>query len=109
MKPEQEEKLDKAIAQSTDSIEKIVGIDQKLQALEAGMRELGESFKKFVDGFAESVAPAAKRVARTGVPVSKEDDGRRAASAEPAEETLHDSLKAALANPQPGTGVVHAR
>ena len=79
MKPEQEEKLDKAVTQSTSSLEKIGEIDRKLESLEAGLKELADAFRKFSEGFARSFTPLDKRIARTNVTVSKEDDGRRPA------------------------------
>ena len=79
MKPEQEEKLDKAVTQSTSSLEKIGEIDRKLESLEAGLKELADAFRKFSEGFARSFTPLDKRIARTSVTVSKEDDGRRPA------------------------------
>ena len=81
MKPEQEEKLDKALTQSAKSIEKIGEIDRKLESLEAGLKELADAFRKFTEGFAKSfTAPVEKRIARTSVTVSKEDDSRRTRS-----------------------------
>lgn len=74
MKPEQEEKIEKAIMQSASSLEKIGEIDRKLESLEAGLKELADAFRKFTEGFAKSFAPPEKRVARTSVTVSKEDD-----------------------------------
>lgn len=76
MKPEQEETLEKAITQSTHSLEKIVDVDRKLESLEAGLKELADAFRKFSEGFAKSLLPQEKRVARTSVTVSKEDDGQ---------------------------------
>ena len=74
MKPEQEEKIEKAITQSARSLEKIAEIDRKLESLESGLRELADAFRKFTEGFAKSFAAQEKRVARTSVTVSKEDD-----------------------------------
>jgi hypothetical protein len=74
MKPEQEEKMEKAIMQSASSLEKIAQIDSKLQSLEAGLKELADAFRKFTEGFAKSFTAPEKRVARTSVTVSKEDD-----------------------------------
>jgi hypothetical protein len=79
MKPEQEEKLDKAVTQSTSSLEKIGEIDRKLESLEAGLKELADAFRKFSEGFARSFTPLDKRIARTSVAVSKEDDGKHPA------------------------------
>jgi hypothetical protein len=76
MKPEQEEKIDKAITQSASSLEKVAEIDRKLESLEAGLKELADAFRKFTEGFAKSFTPPEKRVARTIVTVSKEDDSR---------------------------------
>ena len=76
MKPEQEEKIDKAITQSASSLEKIGEIDRKLESLEAGLKELADAFRKFSEGFAKSFTQPEKRVARTSVAVSKEDDSR---------------------------------
>ena len=76
MKPEQEEKLDKAITQSGSSLEKIAAIDQKLESLEAGLKELADAFRKFSEGFARTFTPPEKRIARTSVTVSKEEDGK---------------------------------
>lgn len=76
MKPEQEEKLDKALTQSTSSLAKIGEVDRKLESLEAGLKELADAFRKFTEAFAKSVTGPEKHVARTGVTVSKEDDSR---------------------------------
>lgn len=77
MKAEQEEKLDKAIAQSAESVERVDSLNKKLDSLESGLKELAEAFRNFTEGFAKSLAPVeAKRIARTSVAVSKEDDGR---------------------------------
>ena len=111
MKPEHEEKLDKAIAQSNHSLEKIVDVDRKLESLEAGLKELADAFRKFSEGFAKSLLPQEKRVARTSVAVSKEDDGRNSAgrgsgfvSAREGQQTDADTgfleaMKSAHANP----------
>ena len=82
MKPEQEEKIDKAITQSASSLEKIGEIDRKLESLEAGLKELADAFRKFSEGFAKSFTQPEKRVARTSVTVSKEDDGYRPAESD---------------------------
>jgi len=74
MKPEQEEKLDKALTQSANSVEKIGDVNRKLESLEAGLKELADAFRKFTEGFAKSLTGPEKRVARTSVTVSKEDD-----------------------------------
>ena len=76
MKPEQEEKLDKALTQSTTSLAKIGEVDRKLESLEAGLKELADAFRKFTEGFAKSFTVPERRVARTSVTVSKEDDSR---------------------------------
>jgi|SRR5579872_141388 len=74
MNSEQEIKIDKAIMQSASSLEKIGEIDRKVESLEGGLKELADAFRKFTEGFAKSFATPEKRVARTGVTVSKEDD-----------------------------------
>jgi hypothetical protein len=118
MKPEQEEKLEKAIMQSGASIEKIAAVDKKLESLEAGLKELADAFRKFTEGFAKSFASGEKRVARTSVTVSKEDDSRSSREARdsqhPAEGgRIHgrqndadpgvlEAMKAAHANPTLG-------
>jgi hypothetical protein len=118
MKPEQEEKLEKAIMQSGASIEKVAAVDKKLESLEAGLKELADAFRKFTEGFAKSFAPGDKRVARTSVTVSKEDDSRSSREARdsqhPAEGgRIHgrqndadpgvlEAMKAAHANPTIG-------
>jgi hypothetical protein len=76
MNSDQENKIDKAITQSASSLEKIGEIDRKLESLEAGLKELADAFRKFTEGFAKSFTPPEKRVARTTVTVSKEDDSR---------------------------------
>ena len=77
MNSEQQDKIEKAITQSASSLEKIEQIGGKLESLEAGLRELADAFRKFSEGFAKSFAVPEKRVARTSVTVSKEDDYRR--------------------------------
>ena len=113
MKPEQEEKLDKAITQSNHSLEKVVDIDRKLESLEAGLKELADAFRKFSEGFAKSITAPEKRIARTSVTVSKEDDGKnppgggrihiaregRQADADPG---FIEAMKTAHANPVVG-------
>jgi hypothetical protein len=74
MRAEEEEKLDKAITQSGSSLEKIAAIDQKLESLEAGLKELADAFRKFSEGFARNFTLPERRIARTSVTVSKEDD-----------------------------------
>jgi hypothetical protein len=74
MKPEQDEKLDKALTQSANSLEKVGEVGRKLESLEAGLKELADAFRKFTEGFAKSFTAPEKRVARTSVTVSKEDD-----------------------------------
>ena len=76
MNSDQENKIDKALTQSASSLEKIGEIDRKLESLEAGLKELADAFRKFTEGFAKSFTPPEKRVARTTVTVSKEDDSR---------------------------------
>ena len=77
MKPEQEQKLEKALAQSAESAERVDSLNKKLDSLESGLKELAEAFRSFTEGFAKSFAPIeAKRIARTSIAVSKEDDGR---------------------------------
>ncbi|MBV9148025.1 MAG: hypothetical protein JO065_19065 [Acidobacteria bacterium] len=78
MNAEQESRIEKAIAPSAGSLEKIGEIDRKLESLEAGLKELADAFRKFSEGFAKSFAVPEKRVARTSVTVSKEDDYRPA-------------------------------
>ena len=97
MKPEHEEKLDKAIAQSNNSLEKIVDIDRKLESLEAGLKELADAFRKFSEGFAKSLTPPEKRIARTSVTVSKEDDGKN-----PSGTRIHVEREGAQADAHPG-------
>lgn len=46
MKSEQEEKIEKAIAQSASSLEKIAQIDGKLESLESGLKELADAFRR---------------------------------------------------------------
>jgi hypothetical protein len=108
MKPEQEEKLDKAVTQSTSSLEKIGEIDRKLESLEAGLKELADAFRKFSEGFAKSFTLPEKRVARTSVPVSKEDDGKHPAGGgrvhverlqSDADAGFLEAMKSAHANP----------
>jgi hypothetical protein len=108
MKPEQEEKLDKAVTQSTSSLEKIGEIDRKLQSLEAGLKELADAFRKFSEGFAKSFTLPEKRVARTSVTVLKEDDGKHSAGGGrvhverpqgDADAGFLDAMKSAHANP----------
>ena len=118
MKPEQEEKLEKAITQSHASLAKIEAIDKKLESLEAGLKELADAFRKFTEGFAKSFGAGDKRVARTSVTVSKEDDSRSSRSG-PSEEHpaeggrihgrrgdadpgLLEAMKSAHANPMIG-------
>lgn len=76
MNTEQDNKIEKALTQSANSLEKIGEVDRKLESLEAGLKELADAFRKFTEGFAKSFTPPEKRVARTSVTVSKEDDGR---------------------------------
>ena len=108
MKPEQEEKLDKAVTQSTSSLEKIGEIDRKLESLEAGLKELADAFRKFSEGFAKSFTGPEKRIARTSVAVSKEDDGKHPAGGgrvhverlqSDADAGFLDAMKSAHANP----------
>ena len=112
MKPEQEAKLEKAIMQSDTSLEKIDAIDKKLESLEAGLKELADAFRKFSEGFAKSLAVPEKRVARTSVAVSKEDDGKHPAGSGrthgiqerrgDADAGFLDAMKTAHANPMLG-------
>lgn len=78
MNPNYEQELEKAISQTTASLEKIGELDRKLESLESGLKELADAFRKFSEGFAKSFSPPERRVARTGVTVSKEDDARNA-------------------------------
>ena len=96
MKPEQEQKLDKALAQSSESFERVDSLNKKLDSLESGLKELAEAFRNFTEGFAKSLAPVeAKRIARTSVAVSKEDDGR----AQLHDGGVREAIKAAHGNP----------
>ena len=52
-------------------------LQQKLESLESGLKELADAFRKFSEGFAKSLSPADKRVARTSVTVSKQEDSAR--------------------------------
>jgi hypothetical protein len=49
-------------------------VQQKLESLEAGLKELADAFRKFSEGFAKSFSSKDKRVARTSVAVSKQED-----------------------------------
>lgn len=77
MNPNYEQELEKAISQTTASLEKIGELDRKLESLESGLKELADAFRKFSEGFAKSFSPPERRVARTSVSVSKEDDARK--------------------------------
>jgi hypothetical protein len=112
MKPEQEQKLDKAVAQSSDSLERVENLNKNLDSLESGLKELADAFRSFTEGFAKSFASAeSKRIARTSVTVSKEDDSRSAASEVrrtregvqgDADAGFIDAMKAAHARPSIG-------
>ena len=107
-----EAKLEKAILQSDTSLEKIDAIDKKLESLEAGLKELADAFRKFSEGFAKSLVLPEKRVARTSVAVSKEDDGKHPAEGGrihgiherrgDADAGFLDAMKTAHANPTIG-------
>jgi hypothetical protein len=77
-------------------VERVDTLNKKLDSLESGLKELAEAFRDFTEGFAKSFVPIeAKRIARTSVVVSKEDDARA---------QLHDSgvreaIKAAHGQP----------
>lgn len=81
MNPNYEQELAKAISQTTASLEKIGELDRKLESLESGLKELAEAFRKFSEGFAKSFTAPERRVARTSVTISKEDDARSASKA----------------------------
>lgn len=98
MKPEQEDKLDKALAQSAESVERVDSLNKKLDSLESGLKELADAFRNFTEGFVKSLAPIeAKRIARTSISVSKGDDGR--APAHTADAGVREAIKVAHGNP----------
>jgi hypothetical protein len=115
MRPEYEQKLDKAAADASSSLERVHGLEQKLAAiekngtaLEAGLKELAGAFRNFTEGFARSFGAAdTRRVARTAVSVSKEDDARSAGATTVRREGTQgdagsgfiDAMKTAHANP----------
>lgn len=98
MNPNYEQELEKAISQTTTSLEKIGELDRKLESLESGLKELADAFRKFSEGFAKSFAPPARRVARTSVTVSKEDDSKNPAEGG----RLHVKREGAQADAEPG-------
>ena len=113
MNPNYEQELEKAISQITASLEKIGELDRKLESLESGLKELADAFRKFSEGFAKSFTPPERRVARTSVTVSKEDDARntsdgsripvrREGTHADAESGLLEAMKSAHARPAVG-------
>jgi len=89
-------------------------IQQKLESLEAGLKELADAFRKFSEGFAKSFSSTERRVARTSVSVSKQEDGsqhpaeggrfhvvREGAQAD-ADAGFLEAMKSAHANPSLG-------